>query len=141
MSNSGTSFGRHAKRGDPRVIASFEGWHHALWGAPPALFWVDHPNRILAAAYHNGRLLALEAKTLGIQVPGWNSPNEIPPRIKALRTALAIRAVEEDKPTATMLSGFMTERRPAHLIEADLRNDLIAKGLGALAQEPKHEVY
>lgn len=141
MGNLGNTKGSHAKRNDPRVVASFEGWHDAWRGRAPNLFWVDHVDPILAAAYQNGRLLAIECRTLCIRPPGWNQPRQIPPRILALRKALCDAAQAADRTTATLYAGASRGRRPKHLVSADLRNELIAKRLASLAPEREHFAY
>jgi len=129
------------KRDDPRAVAAFTGWHDARLGLPMRPEYVDHKYKGVAAAYHNYRLLMLEARRLGVKLPGWNSARQLPPAIKALKTMLAEIAVAEDKPTATLLAGALSMRRPAHLIEADLRVELVAKGLASLAPQDSASVY
>lgn len=140
VSNTNHKF-RDVKRDDPRVFAAFTGWHDARLGMPMRLEFVDHKDRGVAAAYHNYRLLLLEARRVGVRLPGWNSARQMPPAIKALRTALAKVSVAEDKATATLLAGALTARRPAHLVNADLKAELVAKGLASLAPLDVVEVY
>lgn len=129
------------KRDDPRAVAAFTGWHDARLGLPMRPEYVDNKDKGVAAAYHNYRLLMLEALRLGVKLPGWNSARQMPPAVKTLKTMLAEIAVAEDKPTATLLAGALSMRRPAHLIEADLRVELVAKGLASLAPQDSTSVY
>lgn len=129
------------KRDDPRAVAAFTGWHDARLGLPMRPEYVDHRDKGVAAAYHNYRLLMLEALRLGVKLPGWNSARQMPPAVKTLKTMLAEIAVAEDKPTATLLAGALSMRRPTHLIEADLRVELVAKGLASLAPQDSASVY
>lgn len=132
---------RNVKRGDFRAVAAFTGWHDARLGLPMRPEFMDHWDRGVASAYHNYRLLLLEARRIGVRLPGWKASSHIPPAIKALRTALAEVSVAEDKPTATLLSGALTTRRPEHLVKADLAADLAAKGLASLAPQDVASVY
>jgi hypothetical protein len=140
MANNVNRFG-NVKRGDPRAVAAFMGWHDARLGLPMRPEFMDHWDRGIAAAYHNYRLLLLEARRVGVRLPGWKASSQIPPAIKALRTALAEVSVAEDRPTATLLSGALTTRRPEHLVKADLAADLAAKGLASLAPQDVASVY
>lgn len=126
---------RDIKRDDKRVLAAFTGWHDARLGLPMRPEYVDHKDRGIAAAYHNYRLLLIEARRLGIKLPGWNSARQMPKAIKDLKVFLADLSVADDRSTATILSGFNTTRRPEHLVKADLRNDMIAKGLESLTPQ------
>jgi len=141
MTNLSKRFGK-IKRGDVRAQAAFVGWHDARLGLPPRPEYVDHHDKGVLAAYHNYRLLVLEARTMGRKLPGWNSATQIPPAVTALKIEMAETAQAQDKTGAMLLSGSMTTRRPAHLVEADLRNSLLAANLGALAADiPVSQTY
>jgi hypothetical protein len=132
MTNLSKRFGK-IKRGDVRAQAAFVGWHDARLGLPPRPEYVEHSSQTTAAAYHNHRLLLLEAKRAGIKLPGWNKPSQIPPTIKALRTILAQICVANDEPVSALFSGALTVRRPLHLIQADLKAAMEVSGLHSLA--------
>lgn len=136
-----TTRSREIDRGDARAAAMMHGYRDAKRGAPYNYRW-DDLGLAPGAAYQNGRMLATELQRAGYSLPGWPTPQVFPTSLKKMRSMFAATDCERDIAPAFMFAGDVGKRiRPRHLIDADLRNSLIAAGLDALAPEATIEFY
>ena len=103
--------------------------------------WVDHPLPAVAANYEFGRHIALDLRVHLKRLPAWPAGKPMPAALHDAAKEWALADKEANLPPTYVFPEALTILRPRHLVEADLRNELIARNLSSLAPNSAHETY
>lgn len=127
---------------DLTIIATRAGWQDVRRGRAPDPKWYDHENMGVASSYEFGRHCAIEWKRCVRETfPAWPARQPMPHAIHEKLRDIALAERDQDIAPAYAFPGARTILRPKHLVNADLRNELIAKGLASLAPEREYFAY
>lgn len=127
---------------DLTLVATRAGWMDVKFRRAPDPKWLDHADMGVASSYEFGRHCAIEWKRCVRETfPAWPARKPMPLAIHERLRDIALAERDQDIAPSYAFPGARTILRPKHLVNADLRNELIAKRLAALAPEREHFAY